>query len=103
MFIGWSVFNSKLDVFADANPNLPFVGLAVPSVASGALAGYGVEFFELGKMAAQTLVTEFFKNRRPLGQLPVHLPHVADMYISSSRAQHFNLTIPKGCRAKDAG
>lgn len=81
-------------ISAATRAKIPVVAADVDTVARGAVAAYGADFFKLGRLTAQ-LAIAILRDGVPAGTLPIAMEEDRDLAINLSAAAEIGLELPQ--------
>lgn len=79
---------------AATRAKIPVVAADVDTVARGAVAAYGADFFKLGRLTGQ-LAISVLRDGVPAGTLPIAMEEERDLAINLSVAEEIGLELPQ--------
>ena len=72
---------------------IPLIASDTSSVARGAIAALGVNYYDLGRETGKIVVR--ILNGEKAGEIPVYTPQVLDLYVSPKNAKEQGVTLPQ--------
>lgn len=81
-------------ILAANRARIPVIAADVDTVARGAVAAYGADFFKLGRMTAQ-LAIQILRDGVAPGTIPIAMEEDRDLAVNLSAAEAIGLTLPQ--------